>query len=172
MPAAKPKPIYSHHDLLKTVPANFPAELQALPLFCLWRYEYDGSRWTKVPYQLKQDKQGDHLHAKSNDRTTWSTLHDCIAIYIQEDDLDGIGCFIAEPYIGVDFDHVIKNGVIEPWAQEALKELNSYAELSPSGTGFHVWCKGTLPEGRRKVGRVEIYEVTRYFTVTGREVKP
>ena len=83
--------------------------------------------------------------------------------------IDGIGCFIAEPYIGVDFDHVRdKAGVIEPWAADALKQLNSYAELSPSATGFHVWLTGALPDDRwRKRGRVEMYEAGRYFTVTG-----
>ena len=48
---------------------------------------------------------------------------------------------------------------------------DSYAEISPSGSGIKIWAKGKLPgEGTAFPlgdGRVEIYDQGRYFTVTG-----
>jgi primase-polymerase (primpol)-like protein len=163
MQQVRPKPYYTLEELLTAVSANFPAELQEKPYFCLWKYEWVKDKWTKVCYQTNGRP------ARSNDRKTWTTLRNCLGIYIQGK-FDGIGCFIAEPYIGVDFDRVRdkSTGAIEPWASTALKQLNSYAELSPSATGFHVWLTGKLPDNRwRRRGRVEIYESGRYFTVTG-----
>lgn len=51
--------------------------------------------------------------------------------------------------IGIDLDccRDPRNGWTSPWALEILEELNSYTEISISGTGFHVWALGKLPEG-------------------------
>ena len=48
--------------------------------------------------------------------------------------------------------------------------LDSYTEISPSGTGVHILALGTLPLGRRKAGPVEMYADGRYFTMTGQQV--
>jgi hypothetical protein len=59
---------------------------------------------------------------------------------------------------------------IEGWAQEVIEELDSYTEISPSGTGVHVLVRGTLPPGGNRKGRFEAYDRGRYFTVTGRHL--
>ena len=76
---------------------------------------------------------------------------------------------IAAPYVGIDLDKCRdpETGKIEPWAEAIIRELDSYTELSPSGRGFHIWVRGTLPQGPRRAGRVEMYDNGRYFTVTG-----
>jgi len=48
-----------------------------------------------------------------------------------------------------------------------VNAINSYTEISPSGTGLHIIAKGTLPAGRRRKGGIEAYSEARYFTVTG-----
>lgn len=58
-------------------------------------------------------------------------------------------------------------GAIEPWAQEIIDRFSSYTEASPSGTGVHIIARGTLPDGGRKKGDLEIYGEGRYFTATG-----
>ena len=58
-------------------------------------------------------------------------------------------------------------GEIEGWAQEIIEELNSYTEISPSGTGVHILVRGELPAGRNRKGRFEAYDQGRYFTITG-----
>jgi hypothetical protein len=53
-----------------------------------------------------------------------------------------------EGFIFVDLDHVRKTdtGEIIPWAQELIDQLDSYTEISASGTGFHIICRGKLSE--------------------------
>ena len=62
-----------------------------------------------------------------------------------------------------------------PWATQMVERLNSYTEVSPSGKGLHVLCRGSLPDGRRRGtvanapagAQVEMYDRSRFFTVTG-----
>jgi hypothetical protein len=56
---------------------------------------------------------------------------------------------------------------IRDWASVILGEVNSYSEISPSGTGVKVFCKGSLPGYGRNFGQIEIYDTGRYFTLTG-----
>ena len=49
--------------------------------------------------------------------------------------------------VGFDFD-IVRDpefGIIDPWAQELIDELDGYAEVSPSGTGVKVIVRGELP---------------------------
>ena len=73
---------------------------------------------------------------------------------------------------GVDLDKCLdpETGEIEGWAQEIIEELDSYTEISPSGTGVHILVRGELPEGRNRKGRFEAYDRGRYFTVTGKHL--
>ena len=74
---------------------------------------------------------------------------------------------------GIDLDHVVhSDGSLEPFAEDIISLLDSYTELSPSGTGLHILCKGILPNlGRKKKLTdsciIEIYNNRHYFTVTG-----
>ena len=76
-----------------------------------------------------------------------------------------------------------KTNVIQQWALDVIELLDSYTEISPSLTGFKVFCRGTLPLGRRRDGGrsdylgtatagIETYDAGRYFTVTGLGVAP
>jgi primase-polymerase (primpol)-like protein len=56
------------------------------------------------------------------------------------------------------------------WATAIIDQLDSYTEVSPSGTGYHVLIDGELPDGRNRKGDVELYESARFFTVTGEHV--
>lgn len=60
-----------------------------------------------------------------------------------------------------------KTGEIKPWARQILTGLNSYTEVSPSGTGLHIYGQGRLPGKGHKCGPIELYDRERYFTVTG-----
>jgi len=47
----------------------------------------------------------------------------------------------------------------------------AYVEVSPSGTGIHIFTRGVAPHnGKRSYhdGAVEVYDRERFFTVTGR----
>jgi hypothetical protein len=144
-----------------------PAELRNLKRWVCWRYEQRGKRRTKVLYDpIKKNK------ASSTDPDTWWTFEVVLCALEETDLYRGIGCIIAAPYVAIDLDKVrdATTGDTEDWAAAIIEEVNSYTELSPSGTGFHIWCKGTLPEGTRRCGRIEMYNEARYFTVTGRKL--
>ncbi|WP_158027035.1 VapE domain-containing protein [Sporomusa sphaeroides] len=83
---------------------------------------------------------------------------------------DGIGfMFSGSPFVGIDIDHCVENGVISEFAQGIIQQMNSYTEFSPSGTGIHIICRGTVPPGGNKNSKLglEMYSSSRYFTMTG-----
>ena len=77
---------------------------------------------------------------------------------------------LGDGFAGIDLDKCRNRETeeVEKWAQEILEAIQSYAEVSPSGTGIHILLKGRLPlNGRRRTNQIEMYDSGRYFTVTG-----
>lgn len=60
---------------------------------------------------------------------------------------------------------------IDGWARDILNELDTYAEVSPSGTGVHAILRGNVPDGGNRSGDVEMYDDARFFTMTGRRLE-
>jgi putative DNA primase/helicase len=162
----------SHHtdiyDGLQTAPstdnryAQVPAELKALPNWVCFKL-------IKVPGRKKPSKVPFHPSgelAKANDATTWSTYLACLNAV---SNFDGIGFQFSPPYCGVDLDDCRnpETAKIDDWAMGVIEDVDSYTEVSPSGTGVHIIAKGKLPPGGCKVGKVEMYEWGRFFTFTG-----
>ncbi len=50
-----------------------------------------------------------------------------------------------------------------------IQLFDSYAEMSASGKGIHIWVKGSIPQGRRK-GGVEVYSDSRFIICTGNPI--
>jgi primase-polymerase (primpol)-like protein len=102
---------------------------------------------------------------------TWSRFANAVAA-IGAGAAPGIGHVLGDGLVGVDLDHVRaeRTGLVDDAAMAIVRALDSYAEVSPSGTGVHVLAWGSLPPGRRRRGFVEMYDGGRFFTVTGRHV--
>jgi putative DNA primase/helicase len=82
----------------------------------------------------------------------------------------GIGFVLTadDPYTCVDLDKCVdKTGEVSEEIRAILTLLNGYVELSPSGSGLHIWVKSEIPINRRTVG-LEIYSSKRWITITGR----
>jgi putative DNA primase/helicase len=83
----------------------------------------------------------------------------------------GIGYEFDGSLYGVDLDHVVgADRTLTTEAREISDLLNSYTEVSPSGTGLHIFVSAPgahVTRHRKKGGSVEIYSEGRYFTVTG-----
>jgi hypothetical protein len=61
-------------------------------------------------------------------------------------------------YIDIDRVHDPETGETQPWAAELIDWLDTYTEISASRTGFHLVCRGTLPEDfKLDPVQVEIY---------------
>ena len=105
--------------------------------------------------------------AKTNDPSSWSSFEAAARNKLGS----GLGCVITDDFVVIDLDHVFdpETKTIEPWAKEIVDQCRSYTEISPSGTGLHIWSKGKLPVGHHRVGRMEMYGHTspRYMTVSG-----
>lgn len=143
----------------------------------------DGTkRMRKMP---KAPIVGRDVSAKANDPSTWGTFDEALNA-MAKNNYDGIGLEFGlkgdeTPIFGVDLDYHPEKATevsIERFHEtldEFEKGLCTYAEYSPSGKGFHFFCFGKVPEGRRRnetkaaiYGSVEIYGSERFFTVTGR----
>ncbi|MDQ3045087.1 MAG: hypothetical protein M3R06_08060, partial [Chloroflexota bacterium] len=136
------------------IPGNIPPQLAERPQWVCWQWKWcqDASKpWTKIPLNAKTGGP-----AKTNDPTTWSTLSAALA-HAQRPNIAGVGFVFStdDPYVGIDVDKCRDpvTGDLTPEAQRIVTELDSYAELSPSGTGVHVIVAGSLPaKGRRRRG--------------------
>lgn len=84
----------------------------------------------------------------------------------------GVGFVLSsfDRMVCIDLDHALLDGELRPWARRIVDGLpETYIEVSPSGTGLHVWGFGSLERGRRiRRGEscIEVYDRGRYITVT------
>lgn len=130
-----------------------PQELLRLKQWVCWQ----GDKLPKNPYTGG--------NAMSNNPSTWSDYSTaCEAV--KKYHFDGVGFMFAPPYFGVDLDKCLDN---TDFVDEFVEGLRSYNEISKSGNGIHIICKGKLPEGNRRRGQVEMYSEGRYFIMTGNQ---
>jgi primase-polymerase (primpol)-like protein len=143
-------------------------DMSALRQWLCWRTEERDGKQTKVPYSPLTGRM-----ASSTNPETWANYEDAVRA-CKKYGYGGIG-FVFTPeddLCDVDLDLCLdpETGEIEGWAQEVIEELDSYTEISPSGTGVHILVRGELPAGRNRKGRFEAYDRGRYFTVTGKHL--
>lgn len=157
MPQPQPK-------WLQVVPEEIPDELKTLRHWVCWRAALRDEKWTKIPYRPNGTK------ADVTDETTWTTFERCMKAYISEG-FQGVGFVLTaeDPYTFVDLDRCVSidGDRIEGWASEYVSDLNSYTEVSPSGTGLRIVVKAKLPASGRREGPVELYDDVRFCTFTG-----
>ena len=143
-----------------------PSELKSLKRWGVYNIENVDGRDTKVPYQATQY----HIKARTNDLSTWSSFDEALEVV---EYYDGMALLLGDGLFGVDLDHCeadiekFEMGEADGIVHEFIDKLRSYAELSPSGKGVHIICKGHLPVGGRRKGDVEMYDKARFFTITG-----
>ncbi len=135
---------------------NIPKELKELKQWVAW----SGDKLPKNPLNGK--------NAQSNNPETWGTYNEAISA-VNQYGFKGIGFMFAPPYFGVDLDKCIDN---TDFIDEFVETLQSYTEISTSGNGIHIICKGSLPDGNRRRGNVEMYSEGRYFIMTGNLYNP
>jgi putative DNA primase/helicase len=141
-----------------------PEELRTKDQFVAWCEEDRDGDITKVPYSVYGGR------ASTTNPDTWAPFKTAIE-YAEENGMNGIGFVFSEDDLiaGIDLDKCRdpESGDIAPWARKIVAALDSYTEVSPSGTGLHIFVKATLPGQNNRKGPVEMYESRRYFTLTG-----
>lgn len=149
---------------------NVPDELVRLNQWVCWK-RHNG---TKLPIQSRITTD----MASSTDPVTWSTFDDAVTACDLYAHLESPGFVFTmdDPYVGIDLDACIdERGKIAEWALTILARFDTYAEISPSGTGLKLWCRGewdaknraTVQEQAGKNSQIEVYSHSRYFAVTG-----
>jgi hypothetical protein len=146
-------------------------ELREFRQFVAWRY-------VQKPNKPKPDKVPFNPHtermAEVNEPATWGTYEEAEALAVRKG-MPGVGFVLTEdcPIAGYDLDDCRdpETGEFAPWAREVLDLAETYAELSPSGTGARIFTltKPTKAVCHLPVG-VEVYRSGRYLTVTGEHI--
>ena len=129
----------------------------------------------KVPLRVV-----DGLNASPTNPADWTTLAEAQAKIASDNSLI-LGFVLTEddPYTVVDFDTYKIDP--SPLTQEVkasikanhaniFKAFDTYTELSPSGGGAHIWCKGWVPSRKFNEQFFEVYSSERFFTVTGNHI--
>ncbi len=147
---------------------NIPDELKARRQWLLWRWEAKpGGGRTKVPYRA------DGRRASSTNPETWAGFEDVVSRY-ERGGFSGIGFAVTkdDPFTGIDLDGCVAlaTGEITPKAGELVRRFGSYGETTPSGEGLRIWIRARKPAGRCSKPGLEIYDVGRYFTASGRHL--
>ena len=154
--------------LKPVVPPTPPDSLRQLDQWIVWKYVYNDKtgRNDKKPFSPKRGRVCNITNQKN-----WASYQ------VAEDALrrgyTGLGIVLAPPLVGIDLDGYCRDeetGAIDEWAKDIIKEIDSYTEASPSGTGVHIVAKGVLPIRGRKADGIELYSRNRFFTYTGEHV--
>jgi hypothetical protein len=153
---------------------DVPQLLKDIPNWVVWK---DAS---KAPFIA-----GTNQHAKSTDSSTWRSFDEVKDIVTTS--TSGIGFMIGglaveQRLVGFDLDGCLSpDRELTEWADAIIEQLDSYTEVTPSGTGVRIWVIGDLPsdehfknvlkldtnKGFGDKVQIEVYSKDRYFTVTG-----
>ena len=152
----------------------FPSSLTRPPNWVCWIAKFEDGKLKKPPIQAAGQNQG-RLADKTNPQHLCSferakrfyELHK--GEPLQGGVVAGVGFVLTKQtgIVGIDLDHCVENGIVNTWAAGIIESVGGFAELSPSGTGVHIYIRGQLPFDNRRSGGIEIYSHSSYLTVTG-----
>lgn len=115
--------------------------------YCKVPYTWQGNQWRRGGYNMRSNlcTIGELLEHKD-------TMHNGISWVEAHNAINGkVELRFAMVLIGglvcIDIDHVGDDPESNPIVQDIVKRCNSYAELSYSGHGVHVYGHGALPNG-------------------------
>ena len=114
--------------------------------------------------------------AKAGHPETWGTFEQAFR-HVELGTCKGVGFEFADGggLVGVDLDHCRDKDsgeITSSLACEIIRSFHSYTEVSPSGSGLHIICRGKLPGPGIHREKIEMYDSGRFFTVTGKQFSP
>ena len=159
-----------------------PTILRSMPNWVVWNLwnPVGSDKPIKVPFDPHTGK-----GAKTNNPATWGTFEEAsnrLARYPHR--YMGLGFIFSDGsgIFGVDCDGCLDNAGLSPWAQKILDRFQTYAEVSPSGSGIKLYGIGEVPPNVRMKVKVkgdpvdgkkpglEIYGRWRFFCYTGQQI--
>jgi putative DNA primase/helicase len=149
---------------------GLPFLLKDYPNWVLWKLEPKPGevKPAKIPYNPNDLSR----RSSSTDPKTWGSFSDVEKIYNSSSEYSGVGFVFSpsDPFIGIDFDHCLIDGQVNSCAFLNTSLLDSYTEISQSGSGLHIVGVGDnpAPDGKgHKKGDIEFYTQGRFFALTG-----
>lgn len=159
---------------MESVYNNIPQYVKEHGLFCCWKYEDRDGRKTKVPHNPFTGKR-----VKSNNPSTFVDFESACLV-ASKGSYDGIGLGIFGDLCAIDIDHCVTDGVLSDLANDIVAIMQSYAEISPSGTGVRILFRAkdfdydnNLYYTMNQERKLEIYvagATHKYVTVTGNRI--
>jgi len=164
---------------------SLPAGAGEIPWFA-WKRADDGRKIPRAPWTTGGDQ-----FVSAQDPDVWTDLATArkwcehlpgfdLATTIRDRDQ-----FPDEDRVLIDFDDARdpETGRWHPVARELIATAESYAQVSTSGTGGHILCRGSLPDDVKSIDAplphdeefpdagVEVYDSARFIAMTGRHVE-
>jgi hypothetical protein len=145
--------------------------LRARRQWVTWRYLWDErkAKWQKPPCDVRTG-----IISGATDPAHWGTFDEALAT-ARRLGMAGIGFALSadDDLTGIDLDDCIEpvTGKLSPLAAEVVGFCETYAEISPSGTGIRIFARGKIAKALKAddVG-VEMYGTGRYLTGTGNQL--
>ena len=151
--------------------AVIPAELRQNKRWVPWEAVWDEGRgkFDKIPHNPKAIGNG----VSTKDVKRWGDFNTALQAYEgAKDMLAGIGYVMTGPHgiVGYDLDNCLDaDGNPAPWALDVLCKLDTYTEITPSGKGLRMFCKGkTERDWNNHAIGIECYagHTARFLTIT------
>lgn len=148
-------------------------ELRQLWQWLPWRYMWNqrSKKYDKVPIDPRT-----HRGAEWQKPDVWCGFNEAVR-YAKAHKCDGVGIVVTQgdSYCFIDIDKCRdpKTGELSLGVQEIIDKLDSYTEISPSGTGIRIIVRATKPGDKCKTkdtpwgGNLELYDRNQFLTVTG-----
>lgn len=147
---------------------NIPEELKQRPQWLVWRFiqKPDQKKPSKMPYYV--DGELRHGEQGSPDDRARLVHFDTAIERMALSNYDGVGfAFLpGDGLIGIDLDAVLST----ERQSTIVQACQTFAEVSPSGTGVHIIGLGTCETFKSNDVGIEVFCGRQFFTVTGKHV--
>ena len=158
---------------LKTNYGNIPSELKVLKAWVVWRMtkvDTTTGKFNKIPHYPSGNQRSGEQGSPS-DRAALGTFEEAFTAFEGDPRFAGVGLAMLPGmgYAALDVDHCITPGENIP--AELLEMVDdTYAEISPSGTGIRAFWRGEATNGRNIPKGYELYSQKQFVTATGNQV--
>lgn len=165
--------------ILPLISENIPLDLKLQPQWIAWLIGKNkaNGRYDKIPASIRGKPCNAHLAVNQMDFTTAEDLYNnnfCNGLGFVlngqsfKEDANGQPLYL----IGIDIDNCVEintegNYKISDEANQILESLNTYYELSPSGTGLRIFAYSKVKLDSSSANGYELYSDKRFLTITG-----
>ena len=147
--------------------SNIPETLKQFNQFLNFKFKTKENGKTGKP-----PVDGKGYNVSPTESGNWMTYEEAIANYRDCEQVHGISFVLdqGDGLVGIDLDNCVDNGSIEDWANDWIQTLDSYTEISPSGTGLRIFIKGEVASSKKE-GNIEVYGHNKPLTLTGNHLE-